>query len=128
MKKLTLARLPNARKGEVYTALYRAGKGGTVARISDYAVISPLDWVYRITAPCLFTGDGTMEFGSLIKQTIGPLAYMVPAFLNNIRASVVASIGMERLKNKEADDAKTLVPFYIRPSDAEIKRARSSLS
>jgi tRNA threonylcarbamoyladenosine biosynthesis protein TsaB len=120
--------LLNARKGEVYSALYRAEKDGAVARISDYAVLSPLDWVCRITEPCLFMGDGMEEYGLLIKQKMGPLAHFAPPFLNTIRASVVASMGMERLKNKESDDAKTLVPFYIRPSDAEIKRACVSLS
>ena len=114
----------NARKRAVYTALYRAGKDGAVARVSDYAVISPLDWLPRITEPCLFVGDGIAEYGSLIKQKMGLLAYFAPPFLNTIRASVIAATGMEHLKNEETDDPGTLVPFYIRPSDAEIKRAR----
>jgi tRNA threonylcarbamoyladenosine biosynthesis protein TsaB len=118
----------NARKKAVYVALYRAGQDGAVARVSDYKVISPLDWLSCITEPCLFVGDGMAEYGSLIKQKMGILAHFAPPFLNTIRASVIASIGMERLKNEETDDAETLVPFYIRPSDAEIKRARGSLS
>ncbi len=118
----------NARKGEVYTALYRADETGAVARISDYAVIPPLDRVSRISEPCLFVGDGISEYGPLIKQKMGPLAHFAPPFLNTIRASVVASLGLKRLKNKEPDDAKTLVPFYIRPSEAEIKIAGGSPS
>jgi tRNA threonylcarbamoyladenosine biosynthesis protein TsaB len=118
----------NARKKAVYAALYRAGQNGAVVRVSDYTVISPLDWLCHITEPCLFVGDGMAEYGSLIKQKMGLLAHFAPPFLNTIRASVIASMGMERLKNEETDDAKTLVPFYIRPSDAEIKRGRGPLS
>ncbi len=118
----------NARKGEVYTALYRTDENGAVVRAGDYAVVSPSDWVRRITEPALFVGDGVEEYGSLIKEKLGPLAHFAPPFLNTIRASVVAYIGMKRLKNKEPDDAKTLVPFYIRPSYAEIKKAGGPLS
>ncbi len=118
----------NARKGEVYTALYRTDENGAVIRTGDYTVVSPPDWVCRITEPALFVGDGVEEYGSLIKEKLGTLAHFAPPFLNTIRASVVACLGMERLKNKESDDAKTLVPFYIRPSYAEIKKAHGQLS
>ena len=112
----------NAGKGDVYTASYRADKSGSVRRTGDYTVISPLDLTDRISEPCLFAGDGVKTYSSVIKENLGSLALFPPPFLNSIRASAVACIGMKRLRKHEADDLKNIVPFYIRQSDAEIIR------
>ncbi len=122
----------NARKGEVYAALYRSTpddrasqaltKTPYMKRVSNYMVITPAELASSIKEPCLFVGDGIEAYGDIIKEHAKEFAVFAPGFTNIIRASVIASLGMRLIKTGRQDDAVRLVPFYIRPSDAEVKK------
>jgi len=70
---------------------------------------------------CLFAGDGAVVYKELIRETLGDLAHFAPPYLNTVRASVVAYIGMKQILDGKIADVSSLVPYYIRKSDAEIK-------
>jgi tRNA threonylcarbamoyladenosine biosynthesis protein TsaB len=66
-------------------------------------------------------GDGALVYEELIREILGSLAYFAPPYLNRVRASVVAYIGMKQILDGKIADVASLVPHYIRRSDAEIK-------
>jgi tRNA threonylcarbamoyladenosine biosynthesis protein TsaB len=114
--------LVDARKGEVYTALYKDGQGGQVEQLTPYQVLSPLDLLEKIPLQeTVFLGDGVEAYGELIEERLGAKALFAPPHLRFLRGSTVAEIGLTRFKKGKKDDITSLVPIYVRPSDAEIK-------
>ena len=112
----------DARKGEVYTALYKDAEGGQVEQLTPYQVLSPL--VLLETIPLqktIFLGNGVEVYGELIEERLGAKALFAPPHLRFLRGSTVAEMGLQRFKRGEQDDISSLVPIYVRPSDAEIK-------
>ena len=117
--------LVDARKGEVYTALYEDGEGGRIAQLTPYQVLSPLDLLEKIPLQeTIFLGDGVEVYGELIEERLGAKALFAPPHLRFLRGSTVAEIGLQRFKKGENDNISSLVPIYVRPSDAEIKRTK----
>ena len=117
--------LVDARKGEVYTALYKDGEGGRIEQLTPYQVLAPLDLLEKIPPQeTIFLGDGVEAYGELIEERLGAKALFAPPHLRFLRGSTVAEIGLQRFKKGENDNISSLVPIYVRPSDAEIKRTK----
>lgn len=119
--------LLDARKGEVYTALYRWAARGTMEKVCPDCAVGPKEWLAGIQDACLFVGDGAVAYKEMIEATLGQLATFAPLYCNALRASVVAALGLEQIKKGQTADASALVPLYIRKSDAEIKLAQGKL-
>jgi tRNA threonylcarbamoyladenosine biosynthesis protein TsaB len=111
----------DARKGQIYTGLYESTGHMTWKRVVEDCAVEPKEWLKQIQRMCLFVGDGSLAYAEIIRETLGGLAQFVPPYLNRVRASVVAYIGMKQVLDGETTDVSTLVPHYIRASDAEIK-------
>ena len=109
-----------ARKKEVYWALYRF-KGGHLMEMEEETVSPPEVVAKRIGEPTVFLGDGATEHSGQIREILGEKAIFAPLAVGSVRASQVAEMGRERLIRGERDDLATLVPRYIRRSEAEIK-------
>jgi tRNA threonylcarbamoyladenosine biosynthesis protein TsaB len=112
--------LLDARKGEVYFSRYRF-KNFLLKKEMEEQVLPPDKAVCNIKEPCIFIGNGAFLYREVILDRIGDFARFAFSFQNTIRASTVAYLGMDRLKNNDTDDVFTLVPKYIRKSDAELK-------
>jgi hypothetical protein len=97
-------------------------------RLIDDCAADPKQWLKQIQRSCLFVGDGATVYGELIRETLGSFAHFAPPYLNRVRASVVAYIGMRRILNGQIADVARLVPHYIRKSDAETKLQNSPSS
>ncbi len=110
----------DARRGEVYTALY-AARGKTVKRVSGPEALSPREAVEAIEGPCLFTGSGAVAYRGVILEIAGQTARFTAHEANYPRASTVARMGIEKLRARDFSCGASLVPNYIRRSDAEIK-------
>ncbi|MBW1742840.1 MAG: tRNA (adenosine(37)-N6)-threonylcarbamoyltransferase complex dimerization subunit type 1 TsaB [Deltaproteobacteria bacterium] len=115
----------DARKGQIYTALYESTGHMKWKRVIQDCAVEPAEWLKQIHDPCLFVGDGTVEYGKLIREILGDIAYFAPGYLNRVRASVVGYIGMQQILDGETADIDHLVPHYIRKSDAETKQRNS---
>jgi len=113
--------LLDARKGEVYTAIYKCGSYMDWDKVTPDSAVDPRQWLMQIEGSCLFVGDGASLYRNLIKQIVGQKARFAPPYLNTVRASVVAYIGMKQIERGQVVDVGSLVPHYIRKSDAEIK-------
>ncbi len=119
--------LLDARKKEVYAALFLwEGKG--FVRIIDEVSLNINKLLEKIGAnetpgeTVLFIGEGALLYKEIIKEAMREKAIlpspekMVPSPAN------VASIGMQKALRGEFSEPVGLIPFYIRRSEAEIKR------
>ncbi|MHB1127461.1 MAG: tRNA (adenosine(37)-N6)-threonylcarbamoyltransferase complex dimerization subunit type 1 TsaB [Bacillota bacterium] len=112
----------NARKHEVYVALYRSGDG-SMNRVSDYLVMAPEVLARQMAENnevVTFLGDGWPVYRDIFHEILGNRAREA-FFINGMpRASQVAWLGLGRLRAGAVDDLFSLTPLYIRPSEAEI--------
>jgi tRNA threonylcarbamoyladenosine biosynthesis protein TsaB len=115
----------DARKNEVYTALYQADARGGMRRLGEYLVLPPLELARQITEPTLFCGDGISVHGDLLREKLGSLAVFAPQQLYFARAAGIGFLALDRWREREFLDPAGCVPLYVRASDAEINlRAR----
>ena len=112
--------IQDARKGEVYTALYRPGDNSPEKMTDDMAV-DPSALAGMITQKTVFLGDGVNRYRELLMKQLGELYNEAPIPLQLPRASNVAMLGLKRLEKGDTDDPFTLIPRYIRKSEAEIR-------
>lgn len=111
----------DARKGEVYSALYDTSSGTPRAVIEDSAMT--LDALFAKIAEKA-PGAAPVFVGPGLKAYSGEIARKAPGGLiapehSLVRASVVGRLAFDRAG--EATDAAAVVPVYLRRSEAEIK-------
>lgn len=116
----------DARKKEVYAALF-CKKAETLERLTQDLVCAPESIIRSIQSsgyrePCLFIGDGIKVYGDLIKSSLGDDAVITLGESYPSTAFAVARLGEERVRRQEFDPLGPLVPLYLRPSEAELKR------
>ena len=113
--------LLDARKGEVYLSRYRwTGEG--MKREWDYLALSPEAAAERLAPPVIVLGDGVPacrpfldRWGSGVR--IASPAHSLPS------PAVVGELGHALLESGQTVVAEALVPLYLRPSEAELRRA-----
>jgi tRNA threonylcarbamoyladenosine biosynthesis protein TsaB len=115
----------DARKKEVYAALFQWESEGFIRVIEETSarVNMLLEEVVRLTeGKIVFTGDGARLYRNEIIGVLGERAVfaspdkMVPSPAN------VASLGIRKVLKGEFSEPVSLVPIYIRKSEAEMKR------
>lgn len=103
-----------ARRDEVYTSRYR-WDGLRMRREGEYLAISPAELSAQLDEPVILVGDAATAIVSPFAR-VAPLARRLPS------PAVVGQLGIERLMRDETVAGADLVPFYLRPSQAELKR------
>jgi tRNA threonylcarbamoyladenosine biosynthesis protein TsaB len=104
----------DARKGEVYCSLYR-WDGAAMQREWEYLALAPDALGARLSEPAVLLGDGATAIRS-------PNARMAPAHRRLPSPGAVAVLGAARLAAGGAVAPAALLPIYLRPSEAELKR------
>lgn len=111
----------DARKGEVYSALYDTSSGLPKAVIEDsvMALDALLEEISKKTdlSSVVFLGKGLEVYSKEIERRA--LGSLLAPGLSLVRASIVGLLGFERMG--EAVDSSALKPVYLRRSEAEIK-------
>lgn len=110
----------DARKKEVYAALFQPETNGSLQRLSADLVIPPEDLAKKITAPTLLIGDGAELYSDLFKDILGANAIFPPPHLSFPRAVYIGFHAIPLWEQKKFLDPASATPIYIRPSDAEI--------
>jgi len=113
----------DARKGEVYAALFH-WEGESLVRDWEDQALDPEELCRRLSGPITLVGDGIVRYGSLFKERLGPRLTFAPAARRLPSAACVGQLGHIRLASGDAVDPVTLVPRYLRPSEAELRRRR----
>jgi tRNA threonylcarbamoyladenosine biosynthesis protein TsaB len=103
-----------ARTNEVYTSRYR-WDGATMRREWEYLVTSPADLAARLDEPVILVGDAACSIVSPYAR-VAPVARRLPS------PATVGQLGLAQLARGETVSAADLVPLYLRPSQAELKR------
>jgi len=120
--------LLDARKKEVYAALYRFPSRGSVRRDSDHLVLAPGNLAQLIKEKVLFLGNGAQLHRDLLTDLLGKKALFASARFRHPKASAVGQLGLRRLAQAKTDDLDALEPLYVRPPEAELKRLGHSRS
>ena len=103
-----------ARKDEVFACLYR-WDGEAMQREWDYLALSPAALAARLTEPVIGVGDGAALVDSPWLTPVLPVR-------RGPSAAVVGWLGEERLRRGDTVGPADLVPLYLRPSEAELRR------
>ncbi len=103
-----------ARKDEVYCSLYHWEHGG-MRREWDYLALAPDELARRLVEPVILLGDAAAAIAAAAGR-LAPPAQRAPSPVT------VAMLGLARLRAGDAVPAADLVPFYLRPSEAELRR------
>ncbi len=119
-----VATVVDARRGEVFWALYRPVPGG-VQRVTDYAVASPEDVAAELDArreETLLAGDGVTAYGSCFDD-LGHVEWAGPAFDHPSPAALV-QLAAARVEREDFGRPADLRPLYLREADAAINWER----
>jgi len=132
----TICPILDARKGELYAALYRAVENG-LEKLSGEFLAKPQDLAGQIElagqidGQVVYLGDGVTSYGdALRKEAQGPQGAsgrkVTVADLSLLRSSaaMIAALGAARVANGRLDSVSSLQPLYVRPSEAELKAKR----
>lgn len=116
--------LLDARKSEVYCALYRPDAKGGFRVEMRHAAMSPSRLadilISKFSEPVIFCGDGWPAYWNTLQRKLGRLVLEPPSYFHLIRACSVGELARIRLLKGESEDPRSSVPFYLRPSEAEI--------
>ena len=112
--------LLDARRDEVYTALYRSGQ-----RLAPDRAVAPqqlADELAGLGAPVTFSGDGVRPYADLFRERLGA-SFVLPADGNTLFfAAAAARLATAKYAAGEVSEPASLVPVYLRLSEAEEKR------
>ena len=111
----------NARKNEVYAAVYDFLDGNSMTCLHGPVAVQPgelAEMLLNYDRPVTFTGDGIGEFGHLFKERLGKRPGLLP-FCSFSQGAAVAELGLLAL-GKAGADPMDIKPEYIRVSEAEV--------
>ena len=106
-----------SRKGELFVALFNWDDDQRMIRVTEDISLKVEDLPSIIDGVTIFQGNDFKNQGDLIKKLLGDKAFLVPAYLWNLKASAVGTLGLKRFRIQDFDDIQDLVPSYLRPPD-----------
>lgn len=102
----------DARKGEVYTALYDTGAGRPRLLEGPRALAPQVLMAERAGIPTLFTGDGALAYSGLVATC--PQALQAPFPCSRPEAAALGWLALARLEAGEVADLVSVEPEYLR--------------
>jgi tRNA threonylcarbamoyladenosine biosynthesis protein TsaB len=122
-KEKILCPILDAKKKQVYTALFKSdGKGG-LTRIMPDSSLTLDQLAESINQETLFFGEGAGKFAGWLEDRIGNQAFFGPEEMWYIEPSSIAALG--RRIDLEAGESANLNPNYVRPPEA-IEKAQNA--
>jgi tRNA threonylcarbamoyladenosine biosynthesis protein TsaB len=115
--------LLDARKAEVYTAIYRANREGLFDAVMEEKATTPAEFLDSIDGEVLFLGDGLKDHAGFILERLQGRARFAPPNRQWVRASSVALLAVKKYSRGERLDVTSFTPRYLRRSEAEVRHA-----
>jgi tRNA threonylcarbamoyladenosine biosynthesis protein TsaB len=117
--------LIDARHGRCYTAAFKPSRAGRAGeRMTPYS-LQRLDSILleagKSRGRCIFVGDGAAMHREAILSGLGDQAVIPPDALLVLRPAQVGLVAAELISSGEEGDPATMVPMYLRESEAEVK-------
>jgi tRNA threonylcarbamoyladenosine biosynthesis protein TsaB len=103
-----------ARKNEVFASLYR-WDGIAMRREWEYLALAPEELAARLDEPTIVLGDAAPAI-------VSRHARVAPPHRRMPSAAAVGALGLARFRAGDVVSPGELSPFYLRPSEAELKR------
>jgi len=118
-----VAALLDARKGEVFGAIFRGSSTGP-RRLTPNQVISPAAFCANITEPTILLGTGVDAYRSVWEESLGDLAIFPPPWLGMPCSVEVGALAFTQATIGHGGARAAFTPVYVRPSEAEINWSR----
>ena len=113
----------DARRGQVYTGLYRFEKDFEVLMEQDALQMTELiEKLNAMGERVIFLGDGVPVYREMIKEQLKVPYDFAPAHVNRQRAAAVAALGAVYFAEGKTETAEEHKPDYLRKSQAERER------
>ena len=122
-----LAPILDARRGQVYNAVFKGGNDGMVRITEDRALSLDelLDELKRTGENVLFMGDGVPVHRETLVEVLGEKAVFAPRITRLNLGGAVAELGLEKFRTGDTVEYRDLVPQYVRLSQAEQDRLKN---
>ena len=108
----------DAKRDEVYAALYRPSPDMGLVKVTGETVVNPSEFLKSIKRDTVFLGDGALRYCAMVRDIL-PGSIIAPESQCRIRASEVGIIGTQKFREGEVLDLLTFTPVYLRKSQAE---------
>jgi len=110
----------DARKGEIFAALYEKGPRGRTDRLTEYLSVPPETLLEMIQGPALMLGDAVPVYGERLgKECTHPITFAPPEY-HFPRASILCRLAIKKLSEGDHQHPRELRALYARASDAEL--------
>jgi tRNA threonylcarbamoyladenosine biosynthesis protein TsaB len=115
----------DARKKEVYTGLF-IREGEEIRRLIGETSTKPSDFLKELLKfdRVIFTGEGAALYRKEIERVLDRRAHFAPPHQMSPSPAALAHIGLKLALRGEFVDPQALCPYYIRKSEAELKKKR----
>jgi len=110
----------DARKGEVYAALYRTTSDG-LEKLSDDLVVTLANLVSHFGSDVVLVGDAKAVEACTLAARAGAHASCLELSELPLRGRAVAALGAARVAAGAADNAFVMEPLYVRTAEATFK-------
>jgi len=110
----------DARKGEVYSAVFR-WEEGEFRKIINELSIKPSVLMRELKGNVIFAGEGVLLYKEQIMEIMKERAFIAPPDKMVPSPANVAMLGLSKALRGEYAGVSATVPFYIRKSEAEVK-------
>lgn len=114
----------DARKKQVYAAIYRSTDTKRMTLMPG-SVMTPEELAEKIEEPTIFLGEGAYVYREFFEGRLCCQAVFAPKSAGYPSGAAVAFRGLKDILSGRVADPMSLVPSYIRKSDAEEKASVS---
>lgn len=114
----------DARRGQVYTGLYRF-QGEDMITLKEQCAVSMEDILEEVSnydEPVIFLGDGVPVHKEMIEETLGDKVMFAPVNSNRQSAASVGALAKEYYRKGKIQTGDEFAPEYLRKSQAERER------
>ncbi|MDY6879799.1 MAG: tRNA (adenosine(37)-N6)-threonylcarbamoyltransferase complex dimerization subunit type 1 TsaB [Thermodesulfobacteriota bacterium] len=113
----TIVPMLDSRRGEVFTASFAYQDNGMLTRKSEDMAVRLDEFPDGSEDSSIFIGNDFVTQSAILKSSLGDNVPLAPAWMWNLRASSIGSLGLVRYHADDFDDVESIKPVYLRPPD-----------
>ncbi len=113
--------LVDAKRGNVYTSIYSID-GKRLKRYMKYSVLPVVELLKEIKGDAIFLGDGIIPYKKTIEDNFKFRAEFAEEKDWYPKATTLAKLALELIKNKKFEDEDKYTPLYLYPKDVQCKK------
>lgn len=107
----------SSRKGEVFTGLFRWTSKDELLEIKQSVCLKIEDIDSIIEKTTVLIGNDYPDQATTLRQQGNELYILAPAYMWNLRSSVIAAVGLKKIKRGNPAGVNNIEPLYMRGAD-----------